>query len=196
MEASHAPALRAWWRRPAPYAALLLFAADALVLEQGLLAAFLLMTVCGWLLPKALLLNKVHRDAGPTVRLALLFSVTAVAIMATIHINNHVARLRAERLIAAIDLYHASQGRYPLALEALVPRYIAAIPRAKYTLAFNQFLYHQHLSAARLGYVEVPPVLRPCFDFGQRRWHETSTISGQHSTCDRALVVVQQETMQ
>lgn len=189
------PARACWWRYPALYAALMLFTADALLLEQGLLAALLLMTVFGWLVPKALLLSKVRRDAWPTLRLALLFGATAVAIMATINLNNHLARQRAARLIEAIDLYHASQGRYPLALDALVPRYIAAVPRAKYTLAFNQFIYRQQAPRARLAYVEVPPLARPCFDFEQRRWLGAERAGAAQPSCDRAFMVAEQEPM-
>lgn len=185
---------RPWWQRMTTFVALLLFAADALLLGQGLLAALLLVTVCAWLLPKTLLLIKVRRDAWPTVRLAVLFSLTAVAIMATININNHLARQRATRLIQAIDLYRAANGRYPLALDALVPRYIAAIPRAKYTLAFNQFVYQQYDQRALLGYVEVPPFGRPCFDFEQHRWHDLVWRAEPYSNCGRAFVVAQQES--
>ena len=181
--------MRPWWRRP-PYLALLLFAADALWLGQGLLAALLFVTVCGWLLPKALLLSKVRRNAWPTVRLALLFSLTAVAIMAAININNHLARQRATHLIKAIDIYRASNGRYPLALEALVPRYITAIPRAKYTFAFNRFVYQQFDRRAVLGYIEVPPFGRPCFDFAERRWHDVVMRQDAYSTCGRALDII------
>jgi hypothetical protein len=172
----------------------MLFAADALLLGQGLLAALLLMTVGGWLLPKAMLLVKVGRDAWPTVRLATLCGLTAVAIMATINLNNHLARQRATRLIQAIELYRAANGRYPLALEALVPRYMTAIPRAKYTLTFNQFVYQQFDQHALLGYVEVPPFGRPCFDFDQRRWHDAMVGEQAYSNCGRALAVAQQES--
>ncbi len=194
-EPTRAGVSRPWWRRPALYLALLLFAADALLLGQGLLAALLFVTVCGWLLPKAMLLIKVRRDASPTLRLALLFSLTAIAIMATININNHLARQRATRLIEAIDIYRAGNGRYPLALEALVPRYIAAIPRAKYTLAFSQFVYQQFDRRAVLGYVEVPPFGRPCFDFAQRRWHDVVMRADAYTNCGRALAVAQQESL-
>jgi len=173
--------------------AVLLFAADALLLGQGLLAALLLMTVCGWWIPKAMLLIKVRRDAWPTLRLAVLFGLTAVAIMIAINVNNQLARHRATRLIQAIDVYRAAHGRYPLALDALVPRYIGAIPLAKYTLAFNRFDYRQAEQRARLSYVEVPPFGRPCFDFAERRWRYI-VMRGEHSTnCNRDFAIAQQE---
>ncbi len=190
------PAVRhPWWRRPALLVALLLFTADALLLGQGLLAALLLVTVGGWLLPKALLLAKVGRDVWPTIRVALLFSLTAVAIMVTININNHLARQRATRLIQAVDLYRAANGRYPLVLDALVPRYAASVPRAKFTLAFNQFVYQRIEQRALLGYVEVPPFGRPCFDFEQRRWLDVGFGGQRQFNCGRLRAVAQQESM-
>ena len=184
---------RPWWRRPAPLVALALFAADALLLGQGLLAALMLVTVCGWLLPKALLMRKVRRDATPTVRLALLLSATAIAIMAPINVNNHLARQRAGELIQAVDLYRAANGRYPLVLDALVPRYIDAVPRAKFTFAFNEFVYQRNGSRARLSYVEVPPFARACYEFAQRRWPDALGATQRPAHCDGGLGVAEQE---
>lgn len=188
-----APALRPWWRLGTLLLAVLLFIADALVLGQGLLAALLMMAVFGWWMPKAMLLVKVRRNAWPTVRRAALFGLTAVAIMAAINFNNHLARQRATRLIQAIDVYRATTGRYPLALDALVPRYITAIPPAKYTLAFNQFDYQQFDQRAHLGYVEVPPFGRPCFDFAERRWHDVALRADRYPNCGGGFAVAQQE---
>ncbi|MGE0860033.1 MAG: hypothetical protein AB7I01_02275 [Gammaproteobacteria bacterium] len=167
-----APAARRWWRRPAPLLALTLFVLDALLLGQGLVAALLLMLVGGLLLPKALLLFKLRRDGWAVLRLALLLTLTALAIMLTISGNNRLARSRAMAVVEAVDTYRGVHGRYPLSLDALVPRYLAAVPRAKYALAFDDFLYERAGDGARLGFVEVPPFGRPCYDFTLRRWQE------------------------
>ena len=167
-----APLARRWWRRPAPLLALGLFVLDGLLLGQGLVAALLLMLVGGLLLPKALLLFKLRRDGWPVLRLALLFTLTALAIMLTISGNNRLARDRAMAVVEAVDTYRGVHGRYPLSLDALVPRYLSAVPRAKYALAFDDFLYEREGNGARLGYVEVPPFGRPCYDFTLRRWQE------------------------
>lgn len=162
---------RGGWRA-ALLLAVTLFVLDALLLGQGLLAGLILVTIFGWLVPKALLLVKVERDARPTVRLALLLAFTAVAIMLTINANNRLARQRALGLVKAVEIYRAVHGRYPLALDALVPRYLAEVPRAKYTLAFGDFVYQREDDRALLGYVEVPPYGRPCYDFAARRWQD------------------------
>ncbi len=186
--------LQPWWRSPEALLAGLLFVADGLLLGQGLLAALLLIKVFAALLPKALLLKKVQRDPWPTFRRAMLFGLTAVAIMITVNVNNHLARQRATELIAAIELYHATHGRFPLALEALVPRYVAAVPRAKLTLAFGDFHYQARERNAMLAYIEVPPFGGACYDFGERRWHNATARARHLSTCGRALTVAQQES--
>ena len=185
---------RSWWRSSDAVLAALLFVTDALLLGQGLLAALLFIKVFGGLVPKALLLKKVQRDGRPTVRRALLFGLTAVAIMMTVNFNNHLARQRAIRLIAAIELFHATHGRFPLALEALVPRYLGAVPRAKLTLAFSDFQYQTRERGAMLAYIEVPPFGVSCYDFGERRWHEATARAHHLSRCGHPLAVAQQES--
>lgn len=190
---THSLSRRPWWRCPDVVVAVSLFITDALVLGQGLLAALLLITVFGGLVPQALLLRKLRRDVWPTARLAVLFGVTAVAIMTTINLNNHLARQRASDVVAAIELYYATNGRFPLVLEALVPRFLAAVPRAKFTLAFNDFIYQPRTRDAVLAYVEVPPFARLCYDFAERRWHNDIRRMQHITTCGRSQAVAQQE---
>lgn len=188
-----ASAREPWWRSPDVAVAASLFVADALLLGQGLLAALLLIKVFGVLVPKALLLKKIRRDVWPTARRAALYGVTAIAIMVTVNFNNFLAQQRADKLVAAIELYHASHGRFPLALDALVPRYLAAVPRAKLTLAYGDFDYEARGREASLAYFQVPP-LEACYDFGQRRWHDVTVRAHQLPNCGRSQSVAQQES--
>ena len=160
----------AWWRWPALYLASALFVLDALIMGQGLLAASMLLVVITWLVPKATLFFMVGRNGWPVARLAALLAAAAVAIMLTINFNNGLAARRAQRLISAIELYRAASGHYPDSLEVLIPRYLETIPPAKYTLAYNRFLYSKHPRRVVLGYVEVPPYGRSFYDFERRRW--------------------------
>ena len=189
-----ATAREPWWRSPDVAVAASLFVTDALFLGQGLLAALLLMKVFGALVPKALVLKKIRRDFWPTVRRAALYGVTAIAIMLTVNFNNFLAQQRADKLIAAIELYHASYGRFPLALEALVPRYLAAVPRAKLTLTFGDFTYRAHERDAMLAYIAMPPLGGSCYDFGERRWYDVTARAHQLPTCGRSQAVAQQES--
>lgn len=187
-----ASAREPWWRSPDVAVAASLFVADVLLLGQGLFAA-LLLKVFGVLVPKALLLKKIRRDVWPTTSRAALYGVTAIAIMVTVNFNNFLAQQRADKLVAAIELYHASHGRFPLTLHALVPRYLAAVPRAKLTLAYGDFDYEARGREASLAYIQVPP-LEACYDFGQRRRHHVTVRAHQLPNCGRAQSVAQQES--
>ena len=189
-----ASARKPWWYSPDVALAVSLFVTDVLFLGQGLLAALLLLKVFGFLMPKALLLKKIRRAFWPTARRAALYGVTAIAIMVTVNFNNFLARQHADKLIAAIELYHATHGRYPLVLDVLVPRYLAALPRAKPTLAYGDFDYEARGRDASLTYFQVPPLSGACYDFSQRRWHNITARAHQLPTCGRTLAVAQQES--
>lgn len=44
-------------------------------------------------------------------------------------------RANASRIIAACEQFHAANGKYPAALDDLVPHYLDRVPRAKFCLA-------------------------------------------------------------
>ncbi len=165
------PALRyRLMRWPALYFAFTLFILDAFVMGQGLVAAVILIGVGAWLLPKAYLYARVGRNVWPTLRLAAVLAVASVAIMLTINFNNEVARERAEQLVRAIESYRTVTGRYPAELGELVPGYVQAVPRAKFTLSFNRFIYLNGDDRISLAYTDVPPFGRPYYDFRGRAW--------------------------
>ena len=157
-------------RWPALYFALSIFVLDALVMGQGLMAALTLIGVGVWLLPKAYLFALIGRNVWPTLRLATVLGIAAIAIMLTINFNNGVARDRAEHLVRAIESYRSVTGRYPADLADLVPGYVHTVPKAKYTLSFNRFIYLNRGERVSLAYVDVPPFGRPYYDFRGRAW--------------------------
>ena len=158
----------AWWLA----AALAMWMLDGLVLGLGFVAAGLLLAVLVGLLPRYLLRRLTGVADRRTVQLGALCALIAVLIMLTINFNNRVAQQRAESLVSAITHYRAVAGRYPGRLEDLVPVYIDAVPRARYTLAFNNFSYRNAAGHAMLAYAVAPPFGRAVFDFRTRRWSE------------------------
>ncbi len=147
-----------------------LYCLDALVLGQGFVAAGLLLAVAFGLVPKWFVLRAIGRPAPATARLALAMTVCAIAIMLTINLNNQLARERGNALVAAIEHYRAMAGHYPRRLEDLVPRYIEAVPLARYTLSFNRFDFLAERDRILLAYAVAPPFGREVFDFHQQRW--------------------------
>jgi len=96
----------------------------------------------------------------------LVIVVTVTWIVA----NNALAARRADALVAALHRYEARHQRLPDSLQALVPEFIPAVPRAKYTLMFGDFLYYASERQHVLMWVMIPPFGRQLYDFERRRW--------------------------
>ena len=84
--------------------------------------------------------------------------------------NNHIAQTRAERLVTAVKAYHARYQRYPQSLNDLIPEFVERVPRAKYTLLFNEFSYANRGGKAHLLYTSMPPFGGPMYSFADDRW--------------------------
>jgi hypothetical protein len=97
--------------------------------------------------------------------------VTALAITIGTH---RLARHRANQIIVAVEHYKLDHGVYPDRLAALVPQYLATIPRASYSF-FGDFSYHNLRSgepAVWLDYITVPPFEGPTYRFDLRTWSD------------------------
>lgn len=158
---------RTW---PALAAGAGLFVLDGFVMGQGLLSAVAMLAVLGWLLPKTWLYACIGRDTSGLRVLCVALFVAACAALVAINANNALARDRADGIVAAVEAYRAVNGRYPPSLEALVPAYLEAVPRAKYALGHARFDYALSGRGATLAWAEVPPLGRTVYDFAARRW--------------------------
>lgn len=155
---------------PSIFIAVALYYLDAFVLGQGFIAIASLIAVVIWLLPKMVLLVRARQRATRGAYNVVIFAVLTAAVMLTININGEMAQTRADRLVDRIEMFRAMNGRYPLQLGELVPRYMERIPPAKHTLAFNKFIYLKDDDRVMLMYVDVPPFDRNTYDFVNRRW--------------------------
>jgi hypothetical protein len=145
---------------------------------QGWLAAVGLLALGMWLLPKAWLLHSLDRDARPLWRLCGWIGLSAVATLAFINFNNELARQRAGEVIGAVELFRAVAGRYPRNLHELVPTYLPAVPRAKLTLTYGDYVYRTDDRSASLSYVDVAPLGVRAYDFSARRWGDAALSGG------------------
>jgi len=134
------------WRFRGHLAAIVaLYVFDALMFDQGFLTAVVALVM---LLPGALHVGlglfEDRARARHGFRMIAGYVAVAVAVIATVRINEGIARARGERIVAALELYKAKHGAYPERLQELVPEYLPAVPLAKYNLVFNQFQYWYH----------------------------------------------------
>lgn len=95
--------------------------------------------------------------------------VTFLLVDANCSLQRTIAMGNAERLIEACERYRQANGAYPERLAELVPRYLNAIPRAKYCCFQGEFWY---IGAPRplLLWYEVPPFGRRIYNFERGDW--------------------------
>jgi hypothetical protein len=154
-------------------AAAVLYGIDGFLLAQGALAGLttLVMVVLGLIhVVRGLLADRWRIRFG--LSMIAIYAVMMAAVVATIHANNQLAARRADGLVAALKSYRATTGNYPVRLAALVPGYLPAVPRARYTLAFDEFLYSYDPAAHQgfLLYVVIPPFGRRTYNLGTDTW--------------------------
>jgi len=152
--------------------AAIVYLVDAFVLNQGALAvvaALCFIVVFVFVLVYAAIKRDLGRALSWVVR-AGMFTLTAAAVLGTNHLQNVLARHRAEEVIAACDRYRALHGEYPEQLSDLVPALLAIVPRAKYVVGFGRFDYHAAVGRHTLGYTALPPFGRPFYVLEEHRW--------------------------
>lgn len=103
------------------------------------------------------------------VRLAIP-ALTFALVLGNAKLQATIADTNAARIIEATERFLAASGRYPDSLGELLPRYLSAVPRAKYSLAFGEFSYWSRPDAHGLVWNVMPPFGRMAYDFERRQW--------------------------
>jgi hypothetical protein len=99
-----------------------------------------------------------------------LWMFAAVGTTIVVRLHAVMAKSRAEHVIAACREFRKANGRYPDDLSELVPRHLAAVPRARYTVAFSQFDYRKDSHGPSITFVVLPPFMRSTYEFDRDRW--------------------------
>lgn len=149
-----------------------IFVVDAFVLNQGALAGITILYVIFYLIPKAVYCFFKGLDWRFELRQSGLFLLASLMVFAANHYNNQLAYYRANELIVKIQLYKKDTGQYPKKLDAMIPKYISAVPVPKFTLAFNDFLYRENNNQPFLLYATMPPFGRRMYFFERQAWSD------------------------
>jgi hypothetical protein len=152
-----------------------LFLFDLGYAGQGLLS--LLVAVCGLGVLTVGALWSAVRGAAPRARSralrAGLYLLLGLAAYGTARFHGATAETHAVRVIEACRAFEARHGMLPNRLEDLVPEFLPAVPRAKYTLAWGEFTYSTFTEKRHtLMYVAFPPFGRRVYHFEARRWSQ------------------------
>lgn len=142
---------------------------DAFLLGLPMVAAPVML----WMLFIALPLTLRGKYAGvraQRLRNIGIYIGAVVIAVAYINVNNNNARQRAGPVIAAVEAYQAKHRRYPETLEALVPQFLPAIPRARFTWMAGDYVYRNRDGMPYLMYSRIPPYSVSQYDFGKGVW--------------------------
>lgn len=141
---------------------------DAIWLGQGIISVFVALVLLLVGLPRALMKKSAH-ERRPRLRNLAIYFGAIVLILGWNALNLWIAGRRADTVVAAVKAYRADNGAYPTRLDALVPRYLEAVPRAKYTLSFDTFYYVRSEDNPLLFYYPIPPA-RSVYSFARGTW--------------------------
>jgi hypothetical protein len=101
----------------------------------------------------------------------MLPAVTLGLVLANSSLQSSIAAANAQRIIDACEQFRVANGTYPSKLDELVPRHLASVPRAKYSLALGEFRYWKYKEDSSLMWVAIPPYGRRIYSFERRRWN-------------------------
>jgi hypothetical protein len=163
------------WRTVVALAVLLLF--DAGMQGQGVLSLFI--AFVGVVLLAMGAAWAAFNGAGARARSRLLraaiYLLFGTATMGIVACHRSMAARNAERVIDACRAYKAEHGDFPDSLSDLIPKYFDAVPRAKLTVAWGEFMYSATRSADGsqkhvLMYRDLPPGGRRLYHLEEARW--------------------------
>jgi len=106
--------------------------------------------------------RSIYRVAIPIATMALVF--------ANAWVQSKIARANAEVIIQACKEYQKSHGIFPSTLDALVPKHLRSVPRAKYCLFLGNYWYTEWRGRQALMWMAIPPFGRPYYVFEEARW--------------------------
>lgn len=161
---------------------LVLFTVDGLMMGQGFITFLVaLLAVVAQLVLSAW--RALKRDAPRSLAhlgAAGVYVMTVAVVVGYLAVNNRLAVRRAGEVIAACRAYEATHGQLPNALRELVPAFLPAVPRAKYTAMFGDFTYFASRAddsgptsatpSHTLMYVQLPPFGRRLYHFENNSW--------------------------
>lgn len=151
-----------------------LYFLDAIWLGQGGVAVLALASLVIFFIPATLLAWYRKNLFMRNLRAArtLLYLLMAVAILVTIRIDLSNTREKADGIIAALKAYQAKTGQYPDELTQLVPGYLPAIPKARFSLTMNEFRYFvsKGKDSHNLSYIAMPPFGFSYYNLEKGEW--------------------------
>jgi hypothetical protein len=120
---------------------------------------------------RSLTAQRTKRPAQWSVAAVIAGVVAPTLAIAALFGNAAYARSRAPTVIAAVEAFHAHEGRWPSKLNETVPTYMPSVPNARLALSMSDFEYFLSPDGGpQLMFVVIPPFGRQYYVFEQKRW--------------------------
>jgi hypothetical protein len=147
-----------------------LFIVDALVLNQGIISLAVLFVAIPFMAVRTI--KKREDSVVLKQRLIIMgiYAIMVVLVFASNHLNNVIAKNRAEVIIKACEQYKLKNSVYPDALSVLIPEFLKEIPTAKYTFSSNQFRYNASADHHSVMFTAIPPFGRSYYILEEKKW--------------------------
>jgi len=147
-----------------------LFIVDAFILNQGGIALFILIIVLPFMAVRTIKKRKDSIELKKRLIAMGIYAVMIVLVFASNHLNNVIAKIRAEAIIEACEKYMVKNSVYPSELSLLVPNFLKEIPNAKYIFISNQFKYIASNDRHSLMFISMPPFGRYYYIMEEKKW--------------------------
>jgi hypothetical protein len=106
------------------------------------------------------------RPVRVLVQYAVIVAFAVAVVQLASAADKRHARNNSAGLIAAAEQYKADTGAYPAAAADLRPKYMAKMPRARYTVTNGQYI----LRPGKLYFYVDPTMLVEEYDFAAKTW--------------------------
>ena len=150
--------------------AVALFIIDAFVLNQGSIALVILFIALPFMAVRTIKRREDSVELKKRLVIMGIYATMVILVFASNHLNNVIAKNRAEVIIKACEQYKLKNGVYPPELSVLVPEFLKEIPTAKYTFVSNQFRYIASTNHHSLMFAAIPPFGRSYYILEEKRW--------------------------
>ena len=147
-----------------------LFIIDAFMLNQGTIALFILFITLPFMTVRTIKKREDSVELKKRLIIMGIYATMIVLVFASNHLNNVIAKSKAELIIKACEQYRIKNGVYPPELSVLVPEFLKEIPTAKYTFLSNQFRYITSADRHRLMFTSIPPFGRSYYILEEKKW--------------------------
>jgi predicted PurR-regulated permease PerM len=149
--------------------AAVLFLLDFLVFAGLLIPVFAAYVVL-WGLPQALAAWRRPAARKAWLIRSVAYGCAGVVMTGVLMLNRALVVQGADESVAAIEQFHAKEGRYPNALEETVPRYLPRVPQGNVIPWVMPYRYWQDGAAAYFSYTPPPWPVQRIYNFQTRQW--------------------------